>query len=376
MGKKAAGIFQSNSGRWEVDKVIDGVRLHERFDSFEDAQAWLTRRLEEMRLRRVHGTTPKYLFHQAAGKFIEDNIALASIESYGFHLKAVMPFIGQLPLEDVHDVSLKPFVEARLAKGVSHKTINLSLGAVRRVLNLASRSWRDAETGKPWLSSSPPLLKLLPIVGHQRPPRPITWEEQETLLKELPEHLREMALFVLNTGVRDDVVCKLQWDWEIPIPELGISVFEAPAENVKGRRMSKLVVCNSVSQAVVERQRERHGTHVFVMAWRHRPLGPVETMNNTAWQSARKRAGLGDLHVHDLRHTVGMRMRESGVEDITRRDVLWHSAGSITDHYTMAQIREIYEALEKTSKPSSAWNRSLQSLKAEAKSRRANQRRE
>lgn len=27
-------------------------------------------------------------------------------------------------------------------------------------------------------------------------------------------------------------------------------------------------------------------------------------MNNTVWQAARERAGLPDLHVHDLRHTV------------------------------------------------------------------------
>jgi integrase len=30
----------------------------------------------------------------------------------------------------------------------------------------------------------------------------------------------------------------------------------------------------------------------------------VESMNNTAWHNARSKAGLGDLHVHDLRHTV------------------------------------------------------------------------
>lgn len=371
MGKKSAGIYQNSSGRWEVDRIVGGVRLHQRFDCYQDAEAWLTRRLEELRLRRVHGTAPQFLFHQAAGKFLRENLDLASIESYGYHLKPVMPFIGELPLEDIHADTLQAFVNARLAEGRSHKTINLSLAAVRRVLNLASRSWRDPETRKPWLSSAPPLIELLPIVGHQRPPRPLTWSEQATLMEQLPEHLREMSTFVLNSGVRDDVVCNLQWDWEIPVPELGISVFETPAENVKGRRSSKLVVCNTVSQAVVERQRGRHPTHVFVMAWRHRPLGPVQTMNNSAWQAARRRAGLPDLHVHDLRHTVGMRLREADVAPNTRRDILWHSAGNMTDHYTMAQIREIHEALEKIAKPSSTWNRSLQSLKAEAAARRA-----
>lgn len=370
MGKKASGIYQGANGRWEVDKYVDGVRLRERFDSFEDAENWLSRHLEAARLRRVHGAQPSVLFNEAAGRFIQENQHLASIESYAFHLKAVMPYVGHLVLEQVHAGTLKPFVDARLAQGISHKTINLSLGAVRRVLNLAARSWRDESSGKPWLSSAP-LITMLPLVGHQRPPRPITWDEQAALLAELPEHLREMSLFTLNTGVRDDVVCNLQWDWELPIPELGISVFETPVEHVKGRRISKLVVCNSVSQAVVDRQRGRHPEYVFAMAWHNHPMGPIETMNNTAWQSARTRAGLGDLHVHDLRHTVGMRMREAGVAETTRRDVLWHSAASITEHYTMAQIRELHAALEKISKPSNDWNKSLQALRAEAAARKA-----
>jgi len=83
---------------------------------------------------------------------------------------------------------------------------------------------------------------------------------------------------------------------------------------------------------------------------------------NPAWQSARKKAGLGDLHVHDLRHTVGLRLREAKVSDRTQDDILWHSNKSMTAHYSMAQIREIFEALEKIKDESNRWNVSLQSL--------------
>lgn len=369
MGKKSTGIYKRSNGNWVVDKYVQGVRLYESFESFEDAEAWLTRALDALRKKRVHGANPEITFDQAAGRFLEENAHLASIESYVYHLKAVMPFIGDLLLEQVHTGTLQAFVDARLKAGMSHKTINLSLASVRRVLNLAARAWRDPESGKPWLQSAP-LITLLPLIGHQRAPRPITWDEQATLMRELPEHLRQMATFALNTGVRDDVVCNLRWDWEIPVPELGISVFETPPENVKGRRTSKLVVCNTLSQAVVEELRGVHPTHVFVMAGSGHDLGPIQTMNNTAWQSARARASLGDLHVHDLRHTVGMRLREAGVNDTTRSDVLWHSSRSITNHYSMAQIREIHEALEKITRPSNGWNKSLQALKAEHAARK------
>ena len=60
------------------------------------------------------------------------------------------------------------------------------------------------------------------------------------------------------------------------------------------------------------RERVKNVDEVPVMDYR-----PIRTMNNTAWQTARKKAGLGDLHVHDLRHTVGMRLREAAVPEST-----------------------------------------------------------
>jgi len=78
---------------------------------------------------------------------------------------------------------------------------------------------------------------------------------------------------------------------------------------------------------------------------------PVGSTNNTAWQTARASVGLGDLHVHDLRHAVGMRLRDAGVPDRTQDDVLWHARGAMTGHYAVAQVREIYEALECISQP-------------------------
>lgn len=50
--------------------------------------------------------------------------------------------------------------------------------------------------------------------------------------------------------------------------------------------------------------------------------------------------------MHDLRHTVGMRLREAGIREETIADVLRHSRQGMTTHYSAVQVREIYEALE------------------------------
>lgn len=77
-------------------------------------------------------------------------------------------------------------------------------------------------------------------------------------------------------------------------------------------------------------------------AARHTPLNDF----NYAWDKARNAAGLEDLHFHDLRHTVRMRLRANGVSERTQNEILWHRGGSMTDHYAVAQLREIYDALE------------------------------
>lgn len=118
--------------------------------------------------------------------------------------------------------------------------------------------------------------------------------------------------------------------------------------------------------------RGQHKEFVFVYQRRKkdgsagtRKAHPMETMNNTAWQRARRDAGLGDLHVHDLRHTTGMRLREAGVSEATRADILWHTNPKMTHHYSMAQIVELHAALEKIKDDTGRWNKSLRTLRLE-----------
>ena len=373
MGRKAEGIYQGEGGTWQVDKWWNGTRLRQRgFRDFAEAQRWQIRQLDELRRAALHGERIQKTFEQAAVRYVETHKDKVSIATDAYLLQGVMPFIGSMHLMQVHDGTLAAFIEARLAAGRAHKTVNLALAIVRRILRLSATRWRDAN-GLTWLEQAP-YITMLPLVGHQREPRPITWQEQRKLLPELPAHLARMALFVLNTGVRDDVVCSLQWNWEIRVPQLGISVFEVPKEHVKGRRRSRVVVCNSVAQSVVESVRGQHETFVFV--WRRErrvridlpptmSYRPIEMMNNTAWQRARRACRLEGLHVHDLRHTVGMRLREAGVAESTVADILWHSTRSMTHHYSVAQIVELHSGLEKIKDDNGRWNKSLAMLRIE-----------
>ena len=358
MGQAQTGINQDKQGFWCVDRIYKGTRLRNRFKSFEEAESWLIYQLEQLRQLHLFGIRPERTFDEAAAKYLLDHQEKVSINLDIYLLERLMPFIGKLTLDRIHDGTLASYVKDRKARKLAHKTINLGLELVRRILNLAARSWRD-EDGITWLET-PPLISVLPLIGFQREPRPITWAEQRRILPLLPDHLAKMVLFDLNTGARDEVVCGLKWEWEIAIPELGVSVFDIPRENVKGRKRSRVLVCNTVAQSIIEAQRGRHAEFVFPFRG-HR----VETMNNTAWQRARRIAGIPDLHIHDLRHTVGMRLREAGVREETIADILWHARQGMTAHYSVVQIDELVEALNRINNEGSRVNRSLAMIRRE-----------
>jgi integrase len=319
------GVYQDANCRWRVDKLHRGERLQGRFESHQEAETWLISKCAEIDALGP-ARTRSMTVAEAATRYLleEERAGKSSLLTESYLLVPVVECVGHIQLDQVHDATLRPFVEQRLDAGKAHKTINLSIGVLRHMLNLASRKWRvDLGTGRTVpLLQQVPLLTMLPLNGYQREPRPISWAEQRRLLPLLPPHLARMALFALNTGARDNVVVNLRWAWEIRVDlgDVQCSVFEVPREFVKGRKAIGYVVCNTMAQEVIESARGQHDEYVFV--WRRERVKnfdqtpsmlfrPVQSMNNTAWHTARDKAGLADLHVHDLRHTVGMRLREA-----------------------------------------------------------------
>ena len=304
MGRKQTPGLRNRGGIWHIEKQVLGHKIHESTgtSNLKAAELMLARRIEEVRQASVYGIRPPRTFREAASKFLEENLHLASIGDYALHLKQLAPYIGNLPLEKVHLGTLHPFIEARKQQGIKTKSINLALGVVRRILNLAARLWRD-ENGLTWLETAP-LIQMLPV-NDARKPYPLSWEEQRRLLQALPGHLARMCLFKVNTGCREQEVCQLRWEWEVQVPELDTSVFIVPGELVKNRE-ERLIVLNRVAQSVVEEVREVHPDYVFTYKGH-----AVQSINNSSWKRVRGTIGL-PIRVHDLKHTFGRRLRATG----------------------------------------------------------------
>jgi integrase len=200
------------------------------------------------------------------------------------------------------------------------------------------------------------LIQMLPTTD-ARKPYPLSWDEERRLFQALPAHLARMCLFKVNSGCREQEVCQLQWDWEVPVPELDTSVFLIPGQRVKNRE-DRLVVLNRVAKSVVEEMRGKHPTHVF--SYRGHP---VTSINNTAWQRTRKEVRLTQVRVHDLKHTYGRRLRAAGVPVETRKVLLGHRNGDITTHYSAPELEELIEAANKVCRERSGTTPALVVLK-------------
>lgn len=86
-------------------------------------------------------------------------------------------------------------------------------------------------------------------------------------------------------------------------------------------------------------------------------------MNDSAWKKARVRAadkweqihktsahpGFRSIRVHDLKHSFGRRLRAAGVTEEDRKTLLGHKNGSITSHYSGAELGRMIEAANKVS---------------------------
>lgn len=388
---RTSGIILNKDGTRIINKIYKGESIYRRLGkvSQEEAEQRLKQEIAMQDSAKQRGRDYRPVFADGAGRYLTESKAKRSAELLAWHVSLLLPFIGTLQLDHIHDATLEQFKESRRLDGVSPTTINRTLEVVRTILNRAARAWRD-EDGMPWLRMASPLITM--EKENPVPPYPLSWEDQDVLFKELPSHLQIMALFDVNTGLRDENVCGLRWDWEIPVPEIGRSVFLISHGDYK-TDVDHVAILNDAAWSIIEQQRASRKIRLaksgitdykpdpdeetefdFVFPYDgHR----VDTMNNSAWQKARIRAamamykaagneipkellkdgqrgtiitdelkkfmseampGFANVRIHDLRHTYSSRLRLAGVSQEDRNALMGHKSASIPEHYASADI--------------------------------------
>src|SRR6185312_16171286 len=111
-------------------------------------------------------------------------------------------FLAGTELTNINRALIDRITDAKVAEGATPATVNRTLALLRAILRRCHRDWE-------WLDRAP-AVRLL-----KEPTRRIrflTQDQAAVLLKELPQHLRDMAAFALATGLRAANITGLCWD--------------------------------------------------------------------------------------------------------------------------------------------------------------------
>jgi len=353
--------LDKKSGQWSIDKKIKGYgRVHQRLSAStqEEAELMFDQVIQNIHNQIKLGQSTMMTFHEAGVRYVNEHLNKRSIERDIKSLEILDKHIGHLPLIHVHNETLAPFIAERKKARIRSGTVTRDLSVVRIILNLATKSWRN-QYGMPYLLT-PPMLTMPKNWEDTMKSFPLDGKQQTALLKKLPLHLKLMALFAANTGLREQGICMLRWDWEVEIPELQTSIFITPGETIdygngqvwagEKNKLDQIVVLNRIARKVIQIQRSRRDPDcpwVFPLDGQ-----PLPKMNNEDWRTAWQDAGLpvhDDIRrgPHNLKHTFGRRLAAAKVPKEIRKELLHHKTRDTTDEYSLTDVELMIEMAER-----------------------------
>jgi integrase len=361
-GRGEGSIFLRNDGRWSgvVDLGwVDGRR--ERKTVYGKTRKEAHQRLMAVQLALGSGLRPApdrltietYLADWLAAT--QPTIRPSTFRSYELFVRIHLnPAIGRIPLVRLSVADVEKLLRAKLATGLSPRTVAMIRGTLRRALGRAVRA----------------RLVAANVASLADPPRqerhevhPLTPDQARQFLDAISGHRLE-GLFVvaLTTGLRSGEIRALRWQ-DIDLEERHVTVdaglaridgawHRVPPKSNAGRRNVPLI-----DRAVIalREHRTRQLTQRLAAGsgWVGNPFDlvftseigtPLDSSNVVhAYQRELLRAGLPRQRFHDTRHAVATFWVASGVPIKVVSEMLGHSQISLTLN-TYSHVHEYQRA--------------------------------
>jgi len=233
----------------------------------------------------------------------------------------VLPRFGSMHLDEIKATEIVEFHHAMKAKGYAVATANRVVILMRYMFNLGKR-W-----GVEGAEENPTAAVTLFEVNNARE-KFLTTEEtqrlQEALKKSPNTQLQYIVALLLLLGNRKRELLDAKWEdfdiqqrtWRIPMSKSG---------------KSRYVPLSKSALSVLEQLPLFEGCPYVVP--NPKTKKPFVTVFNS-WNTARKAAGLPDLRMHDLRHSMASNMVNSGCSLYEVSKVLGHTQLKTTQRYS------------------------------------------
>lgn len=238
------------------------------------------------------------------------------------HLAEIVSHVGQAtPYRSVTIRTVSDFAMAQRAQ-VSASTTNRALAVWRRMHNFASDVREYPVSKINW--------KLVLQTEPAGRTRTLTQEETVALLKALPEHIREIALFGLMTGIRRSEIVNLTWD-RVDLTAQTVRVY---LKHKKERVLHTVDLSPTAMRVLVRRAQHGKVGKVFdATNFQHLWLKTVRALN------------LHDLRFHDLRHTFATLVARKASLSVVSK-LLGHSNILTTQRYAHVQREDLRRGVQ------------------------------
>lgn len=265
----------------ESTGTADRIKAEEYHDKLK-AALWDRERL---------GIKPTRSWREAVIRWLEETSDKATHKEDVKKLAWLHNHLGALNLDEINLDVIDRIRSAKM-KEASKGTTNRYLALVRAILRRARDEWE-------WIERMPKVRLFKESNSRERS---LTVEQAKALLKELPEHQREMVLFALATGLRQSNIVKLEW------PQVNLELKHAWVLGTQSKNRRPISVpLNDVAMSVLQRQQGKHPQRVFTYKGK-----PVAWANTKKWRDTLKQLGIEDFRWHDLRHTWATWQRQAG----------------------------------------------------------------
>ena len=255
--------------------------------------------------------------------------------------KHIRPSLGTKRLSELTSFVLDEWVRAHIKRRYKPGTINKHIFLLNRILNVA-QNWGMIEH----TAHKNCIIKRLPTGDFRQ--RFLSEGELHALLdacrRDQHPFLYLFAKLLILTGARSSEARLARWRdfdlqariWTVPVTKNG---------------RSRRIVLSSAALAVLDEVRSQaerlylpHGIneHLFLNPKFKRPY---ETFH-LAWDRARKRVGLADVRMHDLRHTYASLLINKGASIYEVQRLLGHHHVSMTERYAHLMPNTLAERVE------------------------------
>lgn len=303
------------------------------FDTKGEAKSWAADVEREMRLGRYQDVRPaeNVTFADALSQYLArvSTTKRPNSESRDrISAKALVAGFGlDISLAAVNPKRLAEYRDKRM-QSVSPSTIQKEFALVSHLFNVARREW-----GLPVDNPVPQVRR--PKVDNNRT-RFLTKEEAQKLLDAAKnsrnQKLYPYLLLLMHTGMRPSEAAGLQWgDVDLDGRLVKLQVTKTDMRYVPLTEMAENVLRS------IRPEKAQVDTYVFLPHSSSETLKVLDIPCNhfkRSFGTARKKAGLDDLHLHDLRHTAASHLLMAGVDIRTLAEILGHKTMQMVQRYT------------------------------------------